>query len=307
MDNNKLNNGLDSNNNKVSNNNQVDEYLFKKNAFMKKVVDLIIEDDVNRDYFILQIEYLLRNKRKKFYSKLLEMFVHLQFSEKEAKVHWQNIIEHCFYLNKELARNVGLRVAMVDYFINQNRILSNPMLIEIHIFRQTERMAMIDGLTGVFNRRYFDLALRKEFKRAIRYNKTFSIVNIYIDDFKKLNDTMGHLYGDVVLKKFAEFLKNSCRGEDIVCRYGGAEFMVILPEINKNQAYSFLERLKRHLKDITFSKIKNEFSSLTFSAGIANFPEHSTTIIDLLESVDKALFIAKSFGKDRIVIYDETL
>lgn len=294
-------------NHNQSNKNELDNDLLKKNTFMKKVVDLIMEDDLNKDYFILQIEYLLRNKRKRFYSKLLEMFVHLQFSEKEAKVHWQNIIEHCFYLNKELGRNVGLRVAMVDYFINQNRILSNPMLIEIHIFRQTERMAMIDGLTGIFNRRYFDLILRKEFKRAIRYNKAFSIVNIYIDDFKKLNDKMGHLYGDVVLKKFAEFLKNSCRGEDIVCRYGGAEFMMVLPEVNKNQAFSFLQRLKKSLKDITFSKIENEFTHLTFSAGIANFPEHSTTIVDLLESVDKALYMAKSLGKDNIVIYEESI
>lgn len=279
--------------------------LFKKNYFMKKIVDLIMEDNLNRDYFILQIEYLLRNKRKKFYSKLLEIFVHLQFSEKEAKVHWQNIIEHCYFLSKKLSRNVGLRVAMVDYFINQNRILNNPMLIEIHIFRQTERMAMIDGLTGVFNRRYFDLVLRKEFKRAIRHNKIFSIANIYIDDFKKLNDTMGHLYGDVVLKKFAEFLKNSCRGEDIVCRYGGAEFIIILPEINKDQAFLFLQRLKKQLKNIAFSKIQNDFTYLTFSAGIVNFPEHSNNIIDLLEAVDKALYTAKSLGKDNIVIFNE--
>ena len=88
--------------------------------FMKKIVELITEDEINKKYFKLQIRQILKTRKKRFYSKLLEIFVHIQFDEYEAKIHWQNIIEHCYFLSKQLLRNVGLRVGMVDYLINQN-------------------------------------------------------------------------------------------------------------------------------------------------------------------------------------------
>jgi len=272
-------------------------------SFMKKIIDLITEDEMNKEYFKTQIKQLLKLKRKKFYSKLLEIFIHIQFEETEARIHWQNIIEHNYYLSKQLDRNVGLRVAIVDYFINQNRILSNPMLIEIHIFKQTERMAMIDGLTGAFNRRYMEISLKRELKRSLRYKKIFSLILLDIDNFKNINDNMGHLFGDVALKKFAEFLLTSSRGEDIVCRYGGAEFMIISPEVSDAGAINFIERLRNEMKGVSFSKLNNQYSKITFCAGIATYPTHANNITDLIQSCSKALYKAKLNGPDNVVVY----
>ena len=100
------------------------------------------------------------------YASLLEAFVHLEFTEEDAISHWNKIIENSAVLKQKLGRKIGIHLAVVDYFTNVNRLMHSPMLIEVHVFRQTERLAMVDGLTGVFNRRYMDIVLKKENNRC---------------------------------------------------------------------------------------------------------------------------------------------
>lgn len=233
-----------------------------------------------------------------FWSRLLGIFVHQSFSEEEAVSHWQNIVSNARALRERLGRAVGIHLAIVDYFVNQNPILDSPMLVEINVFRQTERLAMVDGLTGLFNRRYMDLVLKKEYNRAGRYAKEFAVCILDIDNFKTINDTKGHLFGDQVLKAIASLLTRSVRGEDVVCRYGGEEFLIVLPETDGEGALILVERIRQASREDTlFAE-----NGITFSAGIASWPSVACDIDRLLLAADSALYEAKDEGKDRVVV-----
>jgi len=257
---------------------------------------------VNAGYYLTQIRRLAddASRSSSFFSALLEIFVHLEFSEEDAIVHWENVLEKTRQLSETLGRNVGLHMAIVDYFTHANPMLTAPMLIEIHVFKQTERLAMIDGLTGVFNRRYMDIALRKELNRCERYSKNLSIFIVDIDNFKMVNDTKGHIFGDQILKEVARFIKNMVREEDIVCRYGGEEFLVLLPETDTAGAFILAERIRLSLKAHGIFKTEG----ITFSGGIATYPGAAKDASSLIKSADRALYQAKYTGKDRIIIAD---
>lgn len=271
------------------------------NEVKERVLSLLNMDSVNREYLKEEIEKLATPPHNEtFFSGLLKLFIHLSVDEETARLHWEKIFDNYAYLQRKLEHNVGLLVAIVDYFTNRNQILSNPILIEIHVLKETEKLAMLDGLTGIFNRRYFDLNLRKELRRAARYDKDMSIILIDIDNFKTINDTKGHLFGDEVLRKFARLLTEISREEDIVCRYGGEEFTFILPETTAAGALIFAERLREKLKKTVFFKE----NSITVSGGIAPYPYGGKNSVQLLENADKALYEAKFSGKDRVIIGD---
>lgn len=231
------------------------------------------------------------------FSGLLETFVHLDCTEDEAILHWKGILDNVGILEKKLGRKVGVHLAMVDYFTGVNHIMDSPLLVELRVFRQTERLAMIDGLTGIFNRRYMDIILKKEFNRCDRYGKSLSVCIIDIDNFKAVNDTKGHLFGDIVLREIAELIKDSMREEDIICRYGGEEFLAILPETNAVGARTLAERIRAALKKDTFFVEHG----ITFSAGTATYPVSAVDMVGLVHAADKALYQAKYAGKDRVV------
>ena len=263
------------------------------------IISQLSGDVANNHYLIDQIETISNPEQSDFfYSNLIDLFVHLSIEEEEAKQHWEKILKHYYEICKSLNRDVGLRLAMFDYFINLNKSLESPLLVEIRLFREAEQLAMYDFLTGLFNRRYFDTCLSKELRRAARYNKDFSILLLDLDDFKKLNDTHGHLLGDEVLKKFAALLKQMSRAEDIVCRYGGEEFVILLPETVAGGALSYAERIQATMKnDAFFQQYK-----LTFSGGIATYQYGGSTALQLIANADDALYNAKQAGKDQVHI-----
>jgi len=231
-----------------------------------------------------------------FFANLLENYVHLDFSEEEAIEHWKKIVTNGHEIKKRLGRNIGIHLAVVDYFTNKTHALNSPMLIEVHVFRQTERLAMIDGLTGIFNRRYMDIILKKEFNRCDRYGKALSVCIIDIDDFKRVSDAQGHVFGDTVLREIAEMLRESIREEDIVCRYGGEEFLIILPETDAAGAMILANRVRQETKTRIFFVENN----ITFSAGSATYPSCAREMTELIQAADRALYQAKYSGKDRI-------
>ncbi len=268
---------------------------------VERIIAFLEEDEkVQLPYFLSKIRELQKDisKKESFFSSLLALFVHYNFSEEEAFNHWIHIVEHAEFLTAKLQRPVGLRLPIVDYFINYNRLISHPMVIEFHLFKQTEEMAMVDSLTGVFNRRYMELSLQKEINRSLRYDKKFSVLILDLDDFKRINDSRGHLFGDEVLRRFAEFVRSHIRLEDVLCRYGGEEFLILLPETDSDRARYFADRIIRRLHDHPF------FSEhgVHFSGGIATFPDMGGTIPDLLAQADRALYQAKFEGKDRVII-----
>jgi len=245
------------------------------------------------------IETLLNSSASQnFCSELLQFFVHTAFEEQEAQLHWARIFDNYDYLAEGLNRDVGLRVAIFDYFVNLNRVVSSPIMVEMHVFKETEKLAMVDSLTGIFNRRYFDVGLKKEIKRSQRYGSALSLLMIDIDNFKEVNDTKGHLFGDDVLKRLAIILGSISREEDIPCRYGGEEFVVILPETNTEGALTFAARLRAEMRNDAFLREHR----ITCSGGITSYPEGGESSVELLKSADKAMYQAKFSGKDRCMV-----
>ncbi len=230
------------------------------------------------------------------FASLLRCVVHLEFSEAESIAHWRSILATLRELEASVGRKLSVYSAIVDHFTAKTSALSNPLLVEALIFRQTEQMAMVDPLTGAFNRRYMDLILKKECTRCERYEKSFSVCILDLDDFKAVNDTKGHLFGDAVLKEFSSLLLSSVREEDVVCRYGGEEFLLVMPETDSAGAYLFATRLRALAKASPFFRE----TGITFSGGTASYPSSARDIENLIHAADTALYQAKFNGKDRV-------
>jgi len=178
-------------------------------------------------------------------------------------------------------------------------------LIEIGILQSKLReQAIRDPLTDLFNRRYLEETLDRELSRASRENYPVCIIMIDIDHFKRINDTYGHEAGDLVLKAIANTLSEQSRRGDFACRYGGEEFVVVMPNISLEIAYERAEDLRQSL---TFLSVPYEYYqlSVTISMGIACYPENGQTREIILRAADRAMYAAKEAGRDHILSYDQ--
>ena len=167
-------------------------------------------------------------------------------------------------------------------------------------------LAMVDGLTGLYVRRYFDARIEEEVERAKRYKNAFSVIMMDIDDFKKLNDTNGHLVGDRVLRAIANVVKGQMRGVDTATRFGGEELAVILPRTEMVGAYNLAERIREGIAElrITTDDEPPKVLNVTASLGIAAFPESKAQDgTDLVRRADRALYRAKKMGKNRVELF----
>jgi diguanylate cyclase (GGDEF)-like protein/PAS domain S-box-containing protein len=166
---------------------------------------------------------------------------------------------------------------------------------------QLREQAMRDALTGLFNRRYLDEMLERELARALREGHPLTVMMLDIDHFKKLNDTFGHPAGDEVLKALGDMLRHNARTEDIPCRYGGEEFLLVLPNMSLSDARERAEQWRQKFESMQV--IFGQFSmNATLSIGIATFPGHGRTRDQLVEAADQALYAAKHNGRNRIEI-----
>jgi diguanylate cyclase (GGDEF)-like protein len=164
-------------------------------------------------------------------------------------------------------------------------------------------LAMVDGLTGLFVRRYFDARLDEEIERSKRFGSDFSVVMMDIDDFKRLNDTYGHTVGDRLLRGIAETVRRHMRAVDTAARYGGEEFAMILPRTTMIDAYNQAERIRQQLADYRLTA-DDTVLSVTASFGIASYPESGADGAEaLIRLADRALYRAKRTGKNRVELY----
>ena len=171
-------------------------------------------------------------------------------------------------------------------------------------YKRLEMLSIIDKLTGLYNRRYFDETLEKELLRARRFKHDLSLMFIDIDKFKHFNDTYGHTEGDIVLQQLGQLIKNRIRNEiDTACRYGGEEFTIILPDTANSSATAIADRLIRDFKSIKFHiHSKNETVQKTISIGIAD-SDLSNGAKALLDNADKAMYEAKKLGGNKVCEY----
>ncbi len=162
-------------------------------------------------------------------------------------------------------------------------------------------LATTDPLTSIYNRRYMNEFLAKEAERSRRTDRGFAVSITDVDDFKKINDTYGHLSGDIVLKKIVRAMISCTREYDTVGRYGGEEFLIILPEIDKQTATLVCNRLRRNIEELEIEVIEGEKITVTASFGIASFQEDGVLPDDLLVKADERLYKAKREGKNLVV------
>ena len=170
--------------------------------------------------------------------------------------------------------------------------------------RETLRSQSIrDPLTGLFNRRYLEESLEREISRANRDRSSIAIIMLDIDHFKDFNDTHGHQAGDAALRTLGEFLKKATRGQDIVCRYGGEEFALVFSGSSLQGALERGETLRDGVKQLQVQYAGRLLGAITVSMGLSLFPDHGTTIADVLRGADQALYCAKRDGRDQMCVW----
>lgn len=173
------------------------------------------------------------------------------------------------------------------------------------LFEKVKEQAVTDGLTGLYNRRYFEEYLKKEVTRAKRINQPFSIIGLDLDYLKKINDRYGHAYGDMAIKAIADVLKSNARSIDTAARMGGEEFNIILPGVTSDGAMIAAERIRKAIE----AKELDTIGQITASIGVATFLEHSDNIEDILELTDQAMYLSKQNGRNQVTLakaIDET-
>lgn len=170
------------------------------------------------------------------------------------------------------------------------------------LYQRMANLAVTDDLTKLFNLRYLYRALNSEVKRSKRYNSRFSVIFLDLDSFKLVNDRHGHLAGSKTLVEVAGLLLNALRDVDIISRYGGDEFVIVLPHTPVETALSIAQRIKADINNHKFLIDDGLCLKITASFGIAGYPEHAKDEIELLKLSDQAMYVAKSLGKNKVVL-----
>lgn len=174
-------------------------------------------------------------------------------------------------------------------------------LVNLRLRETLKQDSIRDALTGMYNRRYMEGSLERETRRAERHKKPVGVIMLDVDHFKLFNDTHGHEAGDVVLRELGVFLRHNTRGEDIACRYGGEEFLLIMPDASLENTRRRAETLQQEIQQLPI-QYQHKSLQVTISVGVASLPEHGTSVKEVLKIADAALYQAKSEGRNRVVV-----
>ncbi len=259
--------------------------------------------DINYDFFRKMEEHKsIKNSKFEVVRMLLGKEQDFNFGDLTSKIIIPLIFDKkliggiCFYTRQE-----------VDYssFRYFDIMISELLAIFKMKYQYTEKefMSVLDGLTGLYNRRQFEISIEQEYNRTKRHPSDFSLAILDIDFFKKVNDNYGHQYGDYVLKTVADLLKQSFRKTDLLYRYGGEELVIIMPETNIEGAVIPVQRLRRTVEDYDF-EYNGVKSKVTVSIGLTmNYPSFNSST-EMLKSADDALYRAKEDGRNRVILHE---
>jgi diguanylate cyclase (GGDEF)-like protein len=185
--------------------------------------------------------------------------------------------------------------------------MSSMWLAGLNLLQHLENESIRDGLTNLFNRRFMEISLDRELRLATRKMSALSLLMLDIDHFKRLNDTFGHEAGDDVLRGVGEILSESVRSEDIACRYGGEEFLVILPATETETALLRAEDIRKRVASVRFASHGGTLKDVTVSIGVSTFPQAGKTVEDLVGAADRALYAAKIGGRNRVSLAESII
>lgn len=249
---------------------------------------------------------------------LLQRFFFLEYTREEIEIPGnpprtlETIITPIYNRTSQLEGRVILayditdRKKLEEELKNTNHALQVQLDENERLRVQLQEQAIRDPLTGVFNRRYFAEALDKENARAVRENIPYSLIILDVDHFKKVNDTYGHKCGDLVLQSLAKFLQENTRQSDIVCRFGGEEFVILMPDAAVEDARERGEYFRKKFETLTYG-CNDKLVHATFSAGIASFPLHADSGEALLSMADTALYYSKEAGRNRVTVFSPNM
>jgi diguanylate cyclase (GGDEF)-like protein len=179
----------------------------------------------------------------------------------------------------------------------------SEILNRLTIYQSTKDLAMIDGLTGIYNHRAFKERLQIEIDRSQRYGNNITLLILDLDKFKRINDTYGHLHGDYVLKKSANIIRSSVRTIDTVARYGGEEFAVILINADKKSCLNTAERICKNMHIFLFEK-DGMTERMAISIGMSEFPSDGEDVQSIISSADMAMYKAKRAGGNQAIMFE---
>jgi diguanylate cyclase (GGDEF)-like protein len=175
-------------------------------------------------------------------------------------------------------------------------------LANLRLRESLRTQATRDPLTSLFNRRHMEETLERELRRAIRHHSSVGVIMIDVDHFRTVNNSFGHGAGDAMLQAMGRFFQNQIRLEDTPCRYGGDEFILILPDSSLEDTCKRAEQLRQGIQQISVDHAGRKFAAVTISLGVAACPDHGTTVEEILLAADKAMFHAKQAGRDRSMV-----
>lgn len=277
------------------------KYLLWSITLFFTIIPVIIENSLNAElqrlstfiwslYLIPNILIMIMYPKWKviigtaFFYSTLKYFTFL-FGEDES-----NKVEQLLLILDSIVNLVILLT--VSYF----RLSYNTLL------KQMQKLIIIDSLTGLYNRRYFDLFMEKTIPLSQRINSPLILIMLDIDYFKKINDNYGHLCGDEALKYISEIIRRNVRNSDAYVRYGGEEFAIILPNTNLDEGQSLAERIRKAVEQSDFT-YNNEHISLSISMGLSLYNRDSDSVEGFIRKADKALYRAKENGRNQVMTF----
>ncbi len=269
-----------------------------------ELLAVLAEDARNTEVLLSRLDSITRESGIGAHAALLLILTHLTLEDIEARRHWEAILLHRKRMSEALGRNVGIRVSVLDYFLNVNRRLVQPILVDLEIHERGGHPFPSDSLTGLTSERGFRVAVQSETRRARRYGQKVSLVLFDLDGFADVNRSVGDLVADRCLREAAILLHNRVRDIDIVARPGEDELGIVLPETDRNGAFLVAERFRRELEAHFFRREPiAKHGSLTVSGGVACYPQDAKTAEELLERAAQALYHAKASGKNAVHAY----
>ncbi len=269
----------------------------------EQLLSLLSEDTRNAERLLSRLDALSRESGIAAHAALLLILTGLAFDESAARSHWGEILAHRHAFSLGLGRDAGLRVAVLDYFMNVNKRLSSPTLIDVTM-EEAGSHPDADPTTGLAGDRAFRVALQAEIRRARRYGHALAIAVFDLDAFGPVNERVGRLVADRLLREAAMLLGNKIRDIDLAARPGEDELAVLLPQTGRNGAFLVAERFRRELESHFRRREAGPGPAmLTVSGGVAAYPEDGPDAETLLSRAAQALYQAKSAGKNVVLVH----
>jgi len=267
----------------------------------------LLSADTEDSHLLARVDELAKEFGNPVYKEMLLVMTGKHFGAELSKRYWQGAVNHCHKIFKPEFAKRGFRPALMDYLRFFAGEFSDPRIIEGEYLYNITRSSVTDGLTGLYNQTYFKKILEKTINNQRRSVDAFALVFLDLDHFKQYNDRCGHLEGDEALRVCAEIIVKNLRDGDVAVRYGGEEFALLLPNLERHSAFSVAGRIRKGIENHNFPKQELlDNGSLTISGGISVFPDNGTTSNEIIQAADKELYRAKdrrnciySFSEDR--------